>query len=109
MKVAKFKYRLDNTIINLLQGIILGFNSDYLVGYLEEAVSTRINACSLYLVCDFDENPNTGVQTYSNPICIVALNDSHAAKVYGELTGRPALILQVLSYNCSDLTVETLD
>jgi hypothetical protein len=102
--MVKFKYKIDNGLLPLVQNLIVDFYDNTFTGYLPEGLSGQMQHCTLFIVCEFEEINST--QVYKNPIVVVARNDGQAVQIYQEVTGNIGFVLHRISEDCSKIKVE---
>lgn len=106
-QAIKFKYRMNQNLAQMVSSTVSGYTGQYLTGIMPAGLTSQLRHSSLFLVCDFSED-DAGVQTYSNPVAIVAVNEVMAAQIYREHFEKPAFILHRIEDDCSKIKVETI-
>lgn len=104
--MIKFMYNVRKDIAILInQTVVNVSNPNKIIGYAEEGRMHNLQHASLFLVCEY--NNINGTDLYQNPIAIVALNQTEANTLYGQITGKSnCSVLCELESNCKDLKVE---
>lgn len=104
--LIEFIYRLPEKIVPLAQKDIINFTDDRIIGYLDQGDASRLNHCSLYMVCDF--NTYNGLNVISNPIGIVAPNENQALEIYFRATNNNnGMVFCSIVDDCSIIKVES--
>lgn len=104
----KFKYKIPDGLKPLVVETIPDYGSDYIYGLMPEELAGQLKHCSLYMVCEHENNDNG--QIWKNPIVIVGMNMNNAIESYAEITGNGnGSILCEISNRCDNIKVERCD
>lgn len=102
-----FNYTLPTDLYSLASQEISDLNSQKISGWVDQADinAKRLNHCSLFMICELDIVDN--VNRLSNPVVIVAKNDSQAMQAYKDITNKSNGTIQCeITNNCSKIKVE---
>ena len=107
--MIKFRYRMDNTLYNLVTDN-MDYTSYYLDGYMEEGLSEyQLSRYRLYLVCEeVNYNSDKSSEVINiNPIAIVAKDEYAAVYLYNKITGKEYCnVIFEIKNRCAKLVVE---
>ena len=84
MKTIRFIYKPNPDMLRLIKESIADYGNDFLYGIMDEADKYQLRKRGLYLMCE--EKFVAGIVVYSNPLAVVAKNQSDASRVYFEET-----------------------
>lgn len=104
--MIKFKYSIPDDLNELMSKTIMGFGRSYCAGYMPEGLIGQLRHTTLFLMCEYEYKKEGGIQKYKNPIVVVARNDTSAAEIFYEVTGKYGLVLHRITEDCSKLMVE---
>lgn len=85
MNMIRFIYKPNQDMLRLIRETIADYGNDFLYGIIEETDKYQLKKRGLYLMCE--EKTVAGIVVYSNPLAVVAKNQSDAARIYFEETG----------------------
>jgi len=105
--MIKFKYNLNAGLINLIRSTIVDYGDEYIIGILEDSSKYQLSKMGIFLVCE--ENTVNRNIIYSNPLAVVAKNQSDAIRIYYDYTGKDASVMCDLEAYANKAKVEPLD
>lgn len=107
MELIRFKYRLPDNLVPLVQKEIVDWPYDYLYGMMEPGIASQLRNHGLYMICELEVHNNRNV--YKNPVAVVAKNENEAIRVYHDDTGKEnGLVFCEIVNRCDKITVEAV-
>lgn len=97
-----FKYRLSPALANLASKEIADLNGPYIKGWLDEVDVNQLNHCSMYMVCEQDND------ILRKPLAIIARNSFEALRKFSRFANEGVagtVVCEIVS-NCDDIKVE---
>lgn len=95
-----FKYELPKQLYELANKKIPDLNSGYINGWLDEVDEYQLNHCSMYMVCDNEDD------VLHNPMAIVARNDMQAVRQFNRITEKDTgTVMCEIIGNCEGVKV----
>lgn len=108
--MVKFMYNVREDVATLINKTVINVeNPGKIIGYAEKGRLHDLQHTSLFLVCECKYINNTEV--FSNPIAILALNQSEANSLYHEIVknNNNCTVLCELENHCDKLKVEPIE
>jgi hypothetical protein len=103
--MIKFKYRLPDNLVPLVNKTIVDYGYDFLYGLMPEGIAYQLRHCSMYLICELESHNN--LMVHRNPVAVVERNQQNAMDVYIEATGnKNGTILCEIIDRCDNISVE---
>lgn len=105
MTYIKFIYKLPSSIASLANKEFVNFVDDRVCGWMNKKDANYLRHCSMYLVSEMETHGKLTV--LSNPIGIVARNESDALVTYHAVTGKDnGAVHSEIESNCQSIKVE---
>lgn len=103
--LINFIYKLPASLVPLTRKEMIGFTDDRIVGWFDQADVSQLKHCSMFMVCNYEQNSN--VTVYTDPVGIVARNEVQALEIYHKATNMVnGLVFCSIIDDCSNITVE---
>ena len=106
-----FKYTPNQQFLTMLMSNISNHNKLYFDGILDEAYQNiivggqSVKKLKIFLVCE--SNPQ--INKYTNPLAVVAFNESEAVGFYTEWMNKYGTVICVLEHDASKAKVDPPD
>lgn len=96
-----FKYKLSPALVMLASNEVSGLDGQYIKGWLDYEDTNQLNHCSMYMVCEQDND------LLSNPLAIIARNTFEALSKFHRATklNNGTVMCEIVN-NCDGLKVE---
>lgn len=108
--MIKFSITPNTAFRTMLVNMVTGYNKPWIDGIMDDAYQYQLDRADdakplrIYMVCKLEEK--SGVQYYTNPLAVVAFNESDAVNHYYNWTGNNGSCIGIMSYNAGKETVE---
>ena len=66
--LINFIYKLPASLVPLTRKEMVGFTDDRIVGWFDQADVSQLKHCSMFMVCNYEQNSN--VTVYTDPVGI---------------------------------------
>lgn len=102
-----FIYKISDSLLNLAKKEIVDFPIDgQLNGWIDkfDIINKQLKHCSMYLVCEL-ATPNN-INVLSNPMCIVAKNQSKAMEIFNIVTEKNGTVMCEIINSCVNIKVQ---
>ena len=101
----KFKYRIPDNLLPLVNQTVSDFGMDYLYGLMPEELGGQLRHCSLYMICEFEDI--NGLQVWRNPVAVVGKNEVEAMETYvRNIRKENGSVLCEIVNRCDNIKVE---
>jgi hypothetical protein len=84
--MIKFRYKLPEGLVPLVNKEVVDFNDEYITGIMPEEISGNLKHCSMYMICELEEHDK--ITVLRNPIAVVETNQPNAMIAYRETYGK---------------------
>ena len=102
---VKFKYRIPENLQPLVDKTVVDYGLNYVYGLMPEELAGQLRHCSLYMICEYENNNN--FQVWRNPVAIVAPNEISAMETYVRNTHKEnGSVLCEIVNRCDNIKVE---
>lgn len=97
-----FKYRLSPALADLASKEIIDLNGSYIKGWLDEVDVNQLNHCSMYMVCEQNDD------SLRKPLAIIARNSFEALRKFSRFAneGTVGTVVCEIVGNCDGVKVE---
>lgn len=101
--MIRFKYIPNPDVMNLIRSTVLGYNEDYVYGFLHEGDKHNLKYLGVYIVCSVKSDGDTNI--YTNPVAVIAKNDYEAIDYFAEDTDDYGYLICQASSKASNIAV----